>query len=75
MLGGYVSALADHDARLAALITRGVLETATDDVPDDWLIPVDGAGSPAEQRLLYVDFLTARLENRASWLPGGAHDG
>ena len=40
-------------------------------VPDVWLEPLPGAGSPAELRSAYVSFLSARLAGDA-WLPGGA---
>lgn len=71
VLGGYADKVAGLDDRLSSLVTRGVLEAATGDVPDEWLLPVDGAETPAEQRRLYVDFLTARLSDRRAWLPGG----
>ncbi|MGI8701963.1 MAG: HipA family kinase [Nocardioidaceae bacterium] len=60
------------DASLAAAITPDALDAATADVPDEWLPPLPGAPAPAEQRRLYVEFLTARLAHRDAWLPGGA---
>ena len=41
------------------------------EVPDVWLEPLPGAGTPAELREAYVAFLSARLAGDA-WLPGGA---
>ena len=38
------------------------------EVPDAWLEPVPGAGTPDQLRAAYVDFLDARLATR-QWLP------
>ena len=37
-------------------------------MPDAWLEPVPGAGTPEALRSAYVAFLDARLANR-QWLP------
>jgi hypothetical protein len=49
----YASSVADADARLAPLVTGGVLERIAADVPAVWL---DG-----EDRGMYVDYLARRL--------------
>lgn len=60
------------DGELAAAVTPDALVAAVDDVPDEWLPPVSAAPTPAAQRRLYVDFLTARLADRGGWLPGSS---
>lgn len=67
----FAPAVAALDAELAAAVAPAALVAAVDDVPDEWLPPVEDAPTPSEQRHLYVDFLTARLADRSSWLPGG----
>ena len=58
------------DDRLAAAVTRDVLESAAADVPDEWLAAVPGAEDPDQQRARYVDYLSARVADRDAWLPG-----
>lgn len=55
---------------LVAQITPGALEAAVNQVPDEWLLPVPGAPTPADLRAAYVAALRARLATTV-WLPGG----
>ena len=43
---------------------REVFEEILADVPDEWLEPVPGAETPPSCATAYVDFLTARLDDR-----------
>jgi hypothetical protein len=70
ILGRFSHLVPKVDSRLAGLVTREVLECAAADVPDEWLAPVPGAGTPDQHRARYVEYLTARLSHRAGWLPG-----
>ncbi|MBD3945256.1 HipA family kinase [Nocardioides ganghwensis] len=56
------------DDEVAALLGREVFAQVLAAVPDVWLEPVPGAGTPDELRAAYVDFLVARLGTR-QWLP------
>ena len=47
---------------------RDIFAEILADVPDTWLEPVPGAGTPDRLRAAYVDFLDARLHTR-QWLP------
>lgn len=66
VLGGYADGVAAVDEEARARVWSA-LPTAVAAVPDDWLEP--RAGTAAEVRDAYVDFLGARLGSRA-WLPG-----
>ncbi len=68
VLLGQVRDLTGTDTRLRALVTPELLAEVVDQVPEVWLEPVPGAGSPAEVRAAYVAFLTARIATR-QWLP------
>ncbi|MGH3471340.1 MAG: HipA family kinase [Nocardioidaceae bacterium] len=61
--------LPETDAKLAALVTPGLLAEVLEEVPESWLVPPPGVNGVAELRRAYVDFLLARLGNRAAWLP------
>lgn len=54
------------DAALGPRVNRQLLEGVLAQVPDEWLEDDD----PAALRTRYADQLLARLEARASWLPG-----
>ena len=56
------------DEEVAALLGREVFAEVLAAVPDVWLEPVPGAGTPDALRAAYVDFLVARLGTR-QWLP------
>ncbi|HQR27513.1 MAG TPA: hypothetical protein PLP61_10785 [Nocardioides sp.] len=56
----------DEEAR--DLLGPGAFAEVLACVPDAWLDPVPGAGSPDALRAAYVDFLTARL-GTSGWLP------
>jgi hypothetical protein len=58
----YASSVAAADERLAARISREVLESVIDGVPEDWLATEPSMGSPAETRAAYVGYLARRLE-------------
>ncbi|GAB3033430.1 hypothetical protein GCM10011376_30790 [Nocardioides flavus (ex Wang et al. 2016)] len=57
------------DAEIAAVLDRDAFTEVLAAVPDVWLEPVPGAGTPDDLRAAYVDFLLARLGTR-QWLPG-----
>jgi hypothetical protein len=56
--------VAGVDAELATAITPELLTEVIGLVPDEWLEDGD--------RERYLDYLTARLDKRSAWLPGGA---
>ncbi|NNM44904.1 HipA family kinase [Knoellia koreensis] len=58
--------------RLAPKITRELLTTVTDAVPDEWLEPAPGLDGPEASRAAYREHFLARLETPQIWLPGGA---
>jgi hypothetical protein len=62
---------AELRAELVAEMTPAALEAAVAQVPDEWLLPVPGAPTPADLRAAYVAALGARLTT-TTWLPGGA---
>jgi HipA-like protein len=64
--------LADADATLAPRVTAAVLDAVSADVPDDWLLDDPSFASADAARGAYRDHLLARLDARASWLPGTA---
>lgn len=68
VLASALGKVADVDGDLRALLTDAVLADVVATVPDVWLDPVPGAGSPEELRAAYVSFLSARAGSRA-WLP------
>jgi hypothetical protein len=72
VLGGYAHLVGGVDARLAGLLTPDVLESSVAEIPDEWLDPVPGAETPAQQRSAYVEHLAARLAERGGWLPRAA---
>ncbi len=69
VLGGYRSGVPEADDRLAPLVTRDLLGDVLALVPDEWLEPVPGAGSPDELRAAYVAFLHGRVGGARAWLP------
>ncbi|MCY7399666.1 MAG: hypothetical protein LH477_01655 [Nocardioides sp.] len=58
-------------AAIVAGLDEQVFTEILGEVPDVWLEPLPGVGTPAELRAAYVAFLGARLAGDA-WLPGGA---
>jgi hypothetical protein len=64
----FASPITDADARLAPLVTPGVLDTITAAIPDDWLQPEPGLGDAAAHRRAYVDYLTRRLDAPRAWV-------
>jgi hypothetical protein len=71
VLRDLLGVLAREDARLREQLDETVFAQIVSTVPDPWLEPVPGAGTPDALRAAYVAFLTARLGSRA-WLPGVA---
>jgi hypothetical protein len=71
ILGRHVPELAAVDDELRERLDDAALAAALEQVPDVWLEPVPGAGSPEELRAAYVAFLRARRESRG-WLPGAS---
>jgi hypothetical protein len=57
----FASSLPAADERLAPKVTRALLEGLVAAVPDDWLTPDPLAGSAADQRRAYVEYLGRRL--------------
>jgi hypothetical protein len=69
VFGAHVDGLPAVDTTIH--LTEADLVAAVAEVPDLWLEPVPGAGSPDDIRAAYVSFLAARLATRA-WLPGAS---
>ena len=70
VLVAHLAGVPDADSVLAPQVTRDLLGDVLARVPDEWLEPVPGAGSPADLRAAYVDFLHARVTGSSrSWLP------
>jgi len=65
---GFLDALPAADEEIRPTLRGTVFAEILAEVPDVWLEPVPGAGSPDELRAAYVSFLTARLGAR-QWLP------
>jgi hypothetical protein len=65
VLRGCAGDLAEVDARMRSLLTPEVLADVVATVPETWLEPVPGAGTPQEVRAAYVALLTARLASDA----------
>jgi HipA-like protein len=68
VLRARATALSEVDSRLASLVTGSVLESVVALVPDEWLTDPAFDG-PAAERAAYVAHLSARLTDRATWLP------
>jgi hypothetical protein len=60
------------DAELAPRVTAEAVRAAADAVPDEWLDGEPGFAGPDAVRAAYVEILTARVAERAAWLPGVA---
>ena len=58
----YASSIAAADERLASMLTRSVLRSIAEAVPDDWLTVEPTVGSPSQTRGAYVEYLARRLE-------------
>jgi len=56
------SSIADADARLAPLVSAGLVHDLVEAVPDDWLAPDPVIGDADAQRRAYVAYLGRRLE-------------
>jgi hypothetical protein len=56
------------DTELAGRLTADVLRAACADVPNDWLDDEPGFNGPDDVRRAYLDWFTARLAGRATWL-------
>ncbi|MFI2433000.1 HipA family kinase [Streptomyces sp. NPDC018693] len=57
------------DAELAPRVTRELLRSVTECVPDAWLTGEDGFAAPDDIRAAYVDHLHTRVRASAAWLP------
>lgn len=57
----WASRLAYVDGPLRARLNRELFAAVLEQVPDGWLLPEDGAETPAAKRAAYVDYLDARL--------------
>jgi len=62
--------LAAVDADYAARVDAQLLAEVVDQVPPEWLETSEQRPRPEDVRRAYVEFLTARLAQRESWLPG-----
>lgn len=69
VLAAYADGLVVADAEVSNKLGPADFTDILALVPDAWLQPVPGAGTPAAVRAAYVSFLTARLATR-DWLPG-----
>jgi hypothetical protein len=68
----HASRAAGLDTELAERIDDDTLDDVLEKVPDEWLEPRPGAGSPQEVRAAYRGFLRARLDGARTWVPGRA---
>lgn len=68
-LGHYAPDVRAADAELAPRVTRELLREVTAEVPDAWLAGADGFPTPDDARTAYVDYLHARVQASAAWLP------
>ncbi|MFE9452396.1 HipA family kinase [Streptomyces sp. NPDC006739] len=68
-LGQYGPDVRAADAELAPRVTGELLRAIVAEVPDAWLAPEAGFGTPEELRDAYVDYLHARVRASAAWLP------
>jgi hypothetical protein len=60
--------VAAADGALSPRLAGDAVPAATADVPDEWLAGEAGFRGPDGVRRAYVDWFTARLNNRSSWL-------
>ena len=58
----FASSIAAADARLAPMVTRGLVSGLADAIPDDWLPAEAGLPDPDAHRRAYVDYLLERIE-------------
>ncbi|WP_460070802.1 HipA family kinase [Streptomyces sp. YKOK-I1] len=68
-LGHYGPNVRAADAELAPKVTRELLRDIVAEVPDAWLLGEEGFATPDDIRAAYVDYLHARVEASAAWLP------
>ncbi|MFI1047621.1 HipA family kinase [Streptomyces griseoruber] len=68
-LGHYGPDVRAADAELAPRVTRELLRDIVAEVPDAWLLGEEGFATPDDIRTAYVDYLHARVEASAAWLP------
>nr|WP_202544588.1 HipA family kinase [Streptomyces sp. SID5606] len=68
-LGHHAPDVSAADAELAPRVTRELLREVTRRVPDAWLTPEAGFGTPDEVRAAYADYLHARVRASRQWLP------
>ena len=71
-LAGFAPDLAAADRALAPLVTRGLLQEAAAQIPDEWLADEPGFDTPDAVRTAYVAQLAARMAGPRDWLPGAA---
>jgi hypothetical protein len=75
VFGAYGGAIPEVDRTLASRLTPETLAEILARVPDEWLEPAGDRTDPEQVRQGYLDYLLARLDQRAAWLPvhgGGA---
>ncbi|MGW3030426.1 HipA family kinase [Streptomyces sp. NPDC001178] len=68
-LGHYAPDVRAADAELAPKVTRELLRDIAAEVPDAWLAGEEGFATPDDIRAAYVDYLHARVQASADWLP------
>ncbi|HEU4616926.1 MAG TPA: HipA family kinase [Gammaproteobacteria bacterium] len=68
VLLAYAERLEEADRAVGARITGDVIRGAVALIPDAWLEEESPVGGPSEQRRVYVDYLTGRLEARQAFL-------
>jgi hypothetical protein len=56
------------DTALSPRLVPGVIQAAAADVPDEWLADEPGFPGPDDVRRAYLDWFTARLNNRSTWV-------
>ncbi|WP_432082141.1 HipA family kinase [Streptomyces sp. WAC 04229] len=73
-LGHHAPDVRAADAELAPRVTEELLRDVVGRVPDAWLTPEAGFGTPDEVRSAYVGYLHARVRASEQWLPADFPD-
>ena len=64
----FAGLVADADERLARRVTRDLVASIVEAVPDAWLGPEPGLPDSEAHRRAYVDYLLGRLDGRAAFI-------
>ena len=67
------SALQEADMQLRPRLTKDIIEDIVNTIPEDWLTGDPNAGSLAQQRAVYANFLITRIENSDTFVKEAIH--